>query len=269
MARKYELFNDLTSHGNDFQSSAWGKNFITFSAFEQGLATSIFSQDLASIYLVNSNDNNAQKFQAIFPGSLAGKTVTVGGWARFPDVVSGTGHLEMILGEKDLVTNYAVTSLSIPISDYRLFRVTHTFSAGFVDSGFSIIIRLKGSNSGDTFGMWRAHAFFDPSPVTLIPQYDFQRLDDKIEDIDISKTGKRFVYKWGERWRNRFGVTLVNSSVFAVVNGWWRNNKELMWIVDCGLDVHSVHVSNRDLPISKFVKPHDNLFEGVIELETY
>ncbi len=268
MARKYELFDDLTSRGNDFQSSAWSKNNgLVFSDFEQGLAPSIFSQDLASIYLSNSL-NFMEKRQSVFPGSLAGATVTIGGWVRAP-VITGSGSFNLILGRKDFMTEFGKTIISTSISSLQLVRFTHTFSIGFTDSGFGIQLRLLEPDSGDAMSIWRGHAFFDPSPINLTPQYDFQRLDDKIEDIDISKTGKRFVYTWGERWKNRFGVTLVNSSVFAVVNGWWRNNNELLWIVDCGLDVRSVHVSNRDMPISGFVKPHNNLFKGVIELETY
>ncbi len=273
MPRKFELLHDISSEGNFFQGSAWalfgfdGGNPV-FDKLEQGLAPSVDSFDKASVYLVSSS-SVADVRQSIFPGSMAGKTITIGAWFRVP-VLTGSGSIQLIMAFKDFLGQFDFKQSLTSISSHQLLRLSHTFSTGFTDSGFGLLLRVTEGNSGDTMSVWRGHAFFDEEFVDVGPQYDFQRLDHKIEDIDISHDGGlRRVFRWGNQWRNKFGVRLINSADHAAVNTWWRSNAELMWFVDCGLEVHSVYVANRDIPINSFILPQSSLYQGVIELETY
>lgn len=112
--------------------------------------------------------------------------------------------------------------------------------------------------------------FVDSSTsVTLEPEYDFSRDDEKIEDVHRMRDGSMFRYKWGEFDKWKFSVRYVNSSDASVINNWFKSNQQLLFMEVGATQVHSVYITNKKLPISKLIKPYDNLFEGGLELETY
>jgi len=105
--------------------------------------------------------------------------------------------------------------------------------------------------------------------VEVFPEYNYTEGDRKVESRTRTSTGAEYVYKFGsfESWK--FGVQFVNSSFYAIVNSWWLSNSELLWVKTGDTDVSSVRIINRKKPIGKFIKPHDDLYAGTIELSTY
>ena len=105
--------------------------------------------------------------------------------------------------------------------------------------------------------------------VEVFPEYNYTEGDQKIENRTRTTTGAEYIYKFGSFGQWKFGVEFVNSSFYAIVNSWWISNSELTFVKTGGSDVSSVRLINKKKPISKFVKPHDDLYMGTIELSTY
>lgn len=105
--------------------------------------------------------------------------------------------------------------------------------------------------------------------VEVFPEYNYSEKDRKIESRSRTTTGAEYVYKFGDYKAWKFDVQFVNSSFYAIVNSWWLSNAELLFVKTGDTDVSSVRLSSRTKPISKFVKPHDDLYAGTIELSTY
>jgi len=105
--------------------------------------------------------------------------------------------------------------------------------------------------------------------ITVEPEWSYRERDKKIESRNRTRSGAEYVYKWGEYKVVAFKVSFVDSSFKSIVNSWWNNNTELLWMEEGGSAVTSVHISSRNLPISEFIKPYNDSFKGSIELSTY
>lgn len=112
--------------------------------------------------------------------------------------------------------------------------------------------------------------FVDSSnSVSFDPEWDYEEDDKKIENRHRTRSGKEFVYKWGDYRRRKFSVSFVDSSTAAIVNSWWNSNTPLLFMREGDTDITSCYLIGRDKPLGKFVKPYDNLYKGVIELGEY
>ena len=105
--------------------------------------------------------------------------------------------------------------------------------------------------------------------VTVTPEYDFKDGGRKIENRFRTRSADEFVYKWAEFDKVSFGVMHVDSEFKSIVNSYWSSNADLLWKDEDAVDVTSVHLVNKDKPISGFIKPYKDSFKGVIKLETY
>lgn len=105
--------------------------------------------------------------------------------------------------------------------------------------------------------------------VDVYPEYNYTEGDRKVESRTRTSTGAEYIYKFGDYRQWKFGVEFVNSSFYSIVNSWWLTNAELTWVRAGQTDVSSVRLSSKKKPINKFIKPHDDLFMGTIELSTY
>lgn len=106
--------------------------------------------------------------------------------------------------------------------------------------------------------------------VSFEPEWDFERADRKIENEHRTREGARYVYKWGEYERFKFGATFVSSADAAIVNSWWSTNTKLLFMSSSDTaTVFSLQITNDARPFAKFQPPYDNLYQGTIELEGY
>ena len=107
------------------------------------------------------------------------------------------------------------------------------------------------------------------SGVTVEVEYDYENSREKIEDRHRVRDGGQYVYKWSAFDKQSFSVMYVDSSFRALVNSWWESNTNLLFKDENATEVFTVQITNDSLPISKFIKPYNNLWQGKIELEGY
>ena len=106
--------------------------------------------------------------------------------------------------------------------------------------------------------------------VDVDPDWEYSEEDEKIESRHRVRSGKSYVYKWGEYKKRIVPVSFVNSEFKSIVNSYWNTNTDLLFMeVGVASSVTSVRIVNDALPIGAFIMPYTNLFSGVIELETY
>ena len=105
--------------------------------------------------------------------------------------------------------------------------------------------------------------------VTLEVEYDYKDERTKIEDKHRTRDGSQTVYKWAAWDKLSFSVRFVNSSTRDSINTWWEDNTDLLFKDENSTQVYTVRLSNDKLPISSFIKPYTDLWQGKIELEGY
>jgi hypothetical protein len=105
--------------------------------------------------------------------------------------------------------------------------------------------------------------------VSIDPEWNFTRKDQKVENEHIARSGKRYVYKWGSYYHTTFDLTFVSSSTMAIINSWWQTNTKLMFVDSGGAQIYSVMLIGKELPIGMYQKPYTDLYRGKIELQGY
>lgn len=105
--------------------------------------------------------------------------------------------------------------------------------------------------------------------VTLEPEWDFDRRDMQVKTEHRTRSGKRYVYRWGTYPKFSFGIQFVSSSTAAIVNSWWITNTKLLFVESGGTQVYSVMLVANDAPVGQYQKPYTDLYRGKIDLEGY
>lgn len=107
--------------------------------------------------------------------------------------------------------------------------------------------------------------------IQLGPEYTYADMYEKIQSSHRTKSGKAYVYKWGNYQRFSIPITNIPVSSASIINSWWETNTELLFFVtsDSGVRVNSVLISNKTVPFSQFAMPYDDEMNGSILLETY
>lgn len=151
---------------------------------------------------------------------------------------------------------------------------TSTALAGRDHFRFALRTTLPGPVSRwDVYGLHFTWDDGDGNPVNhadLPIEYDYKNELKKIEQTHRSRSGRRYVYTWAEYERLKFGVKYVSSSGQSLVNSWYRNNTKLIYSeTDSASIITSCQLVGRKVPIGQFVKPYNDLYKGVIELESY
>lgn len=105
--------------------------------------------------------------------------------------------------------------------------------------------------------------------IEFEPEYDYKEDHKKMESRHRTKAGREYVYKWGEYRQFKMGTMYVTSYQKSVINSYWNNNTELMFVQSGNLEVNSVLIMSSTLPVGSLIKPYNDLFKGTIELGTY
>lgn len=102
---------------------------------------------------------------------------------------------------------------------------------------------------------------------SFYPEYDFTDSSFKNEEVTRTRDGSEYRYKFGEVTRIDFTVRYVSSADATKVQNWYSDNTSLFLYDD--VHTHSIRIVNTSKPLSKRVRPYDDLFEGKLELESY
>lgn len=106
--------------------------------------------------------------------------------------------------------------------------------------------------------------------LELLPDWNFDDKGAKMQSEHVTRSGKRYVYKWGEYCKFSFGVSFLNSSQAAIINSWWSTNTKLLFMENVtSAAVYSVMLTGNEKPIGNYVKPYMTLFKGKIDLQGY
>lgn len=270
---RFELIADVASRGAELDvSSAWLQTDCTFSADVTTGPDARLTVD--NMIYVDSQPSIEQRIQ-LPSGTLADMSVVLGMYAGIEAGQPTTGaFVEVYDPSTAQVGSFALTLAE----SLTLQRFSWTFSDNLSDVEFYVRISgVPNQSSGDFMQLNRAHTYFVPNSGDLIdgglqvilPEFDYTQQDRKIENVHRTRAGGRFVYKWGDYFIAKFSVRYVSSEQHAIVNSWWSENTQLLWMVDTGAIVESVQIVNRQLPIGEFILPHNDLYQGAIELETY
>ena len=105
--------------------------------------------------------------------------------------------------------------------------------------------------------------------VNFDVEYDYRKEDKQILSEHMARSGRRYTYQWGMVQKRRFSVRFISSSTASIINSWWQSNVSLILQESGSVEVFSCKLTNDTTPISRFEKPYNDLYRGVIELESY
>ncbi|HKJ88821.1 MAG TPA: hypothetical protein VKA48_09970 [Gammaproteobacteria bacterium] len=105
--------------------------------------------------------------------------------------------------------------------------------------------------------------------VDVDPEWEYAEVNQKQESSHRTRSGRLYRYLWGTYRRWRVPVAFVDETFKSQVNSWWGGNEKLLWMEEGGTEVYSVQIVNAELPVGNPIRPYTDLFQGVIELETY
>lgn len=263
---RFELIHDVASRGAELDvSSAWLQTDCVFSAdVTSGLDSRITVDNMVYVGAAPAIEQRIQ----LSVDDLAGLGVVVGIFAGIETGQPSSGAFAEIYDPSTVQVGSFALTLSESLT---LQRFTFTFSDNLIDTEFYVRVSgVPAQSSGDFMQLNRLHTFFDNGGLQVIlPEFNYKQSDRKIENVHRTRGGGRFVYKWSEYFQAKFSVRFVDSAQHAIVNSWWNENTQLLWLVDTGAIVESVQIVNRQLPIGEFIMPHNDLYQGGIELETY
>jgi hypothetical protein len=107
--------------------------------------------------------------------------------------------------------------------------------------------------------------------ITLYPEYDYKGGEIQLRTEHRTKSGKLYLYKWGDYSKFQFNVNYLPASDASLINSWWDSNTELLFLITSGTatEVHSVVLMNKDTPFQQFNKPYADKYKGKVLLEGY
>lgn len=104
--------------------------------------------------------------------------------------------------------------------------------------------------------------------LEMNPEWDITLDSEKIENRHRAKSGKQFIYKWGEFDSVKFGLSYVNSGARNVINNsYWANNTRVLFGMEDGSIIVEGTIGGNKPPINTYQKPYLNLWKGKIDLE--
>lgn len=143
------------------------------------------------------------------------------------------------------------------------------------NSGYASTIRTRLYAASTVAGAQGACAYYMPyltlanKIAYLNAEYDFKGKGKKIESEHRTRSGRNYIYKWGEYDEVSFTAKYVDRLTKDIVNSWWQNNDQLLLIDEYGTKVMSCQLMNNTAILDTAIKPYNNLFSGIIELGTY
>lgn len=260
---RFELIHDVLAHGTDFAvSSAWTLTDCVASTDQFNGPDGRREGDR----VIYSGNNPTLEQEVSVSSNIADLPVELGVWVKTLTNVESEGAFLTIFDPSTTQVSSVALTLTESLS---LQRLQHVFSDNLTDTSFYVQIGGATSASGDSFDVVRAHCSIGSGNLTIVPETNYQRQDRKIEDDHRGRTGKRYVYKWGEYFHARFGLKFVDSHYYAVINSWWSTNAKLLWIVNTGAEVESVQIINERVPLGEYATPGLTEYEGELEITTY
>lgn len=104
--------------------------------------------------------------------------------------------------------------------------------------------------------------------VSLEPEYDYKLATNKIEDVSRARDGTAYKYPWGTFTVVKFTANYVTSADMCTINSWWGANTLLSLIDDNGTTVASGALFGDVAPVTQLIKPYNDQYTAVIDLES-
>lgn len=106
-------------------------------------------------------------------------------------------------------------------------------------------------------------------PITLYPEISFQEKEQVIKTDHTTRGSERHTYVWGRNLAWSVPLRYISDSHANLINWWWENKFELAFTLDTSdaETIHVVRIANNTQPFGKRNKPHQDRWEGLLQLE--
>jgi hypothetical protein len=133
-------------------------------------------------------------------------------------------------------------------------------------NGLAIDFAFASANSGNLAHIDQVNLF---QTLNVIPMWGYTPNVNKIESEMRTKTGKRYVRKVDDYKDFNIPVEFFPSSKATLVNSWFKDNTNLMWIATSGdnTEVNCVRITNNSKPFDMLMPYNIDQYGGTIILE--
>lgn len=250
--------------------NSWGT--ITANATSWYFSTDINSSNQGlelQVYSWGSNRNGVLRYRydsdndayARWFSDIATHNIQSDIWAR----IDKSGFDNTVRISIDNKPNIPILENSI-LQNYRYITTTYsgqTSQSPFLD--FDTVLATI-----DSFSLFIDDVLTQVDPIILHPEYSFQEEASFINIKHRTVGGEYRVSPWEKHFAYTIPLRFLSDSHAALINWWWENKFNLLFTLNTS-DSESLYVcqiTNQQQPIGRRIRPHNNLWEGVIQLES-
>ena len=105
---------------------------------------------------------------------------------------------------------------------------------------------------------------------TLHPEYSFQEQARTIRSQHRTLGGKLHTYTWDKYFAYQVPLRYLSDSYAALLNWWWENQFNLAFTLDTSDSESTLicRIVNETQPIGSRIRPYDNMWQGMVQLES-
>ena len=107
-------------------------------------------------------------------------------------------------------------------------------------------------------------------PITIHPTWDFRERQELQRFNNKTLGAIQHTYSWDKHFAWSVPLQFLSTSHANLINWWWQNQLNLLFTLNTS-DSESMFVTrivNDQQPINRRIRPHDNLWSGMISLES-
>ncbi len=134
----------------------------------------------------------------------------------------------------------------------------------------AIELRMRTAQSSEVHRVLLDDFLLQVDPITIHPDHSFREQAKVISSEHRTKAGKLHSYIWGKHLGYSVPLRFLSDFDADLINWWWENRFNLAFTLNTS-DSESaqvVQIVNERQPIGSRVRPYNDLWEGVLELES-
>lgn len=109
------------------------------------------------------------------------------------------------------------------------------------------------------------------TPLIVYPGWGFENQETLLQTHQRAQSGKKYSYQWGSYSRFKVPLSYIKGGERSQIINWWKEQTPLAFTLDSSVfpTTYLCKISNDTHPLGRFNSPYRDLYEGILELETY
>jgi hypothetical protein len=247
-------------------ANSWSRSTFANSTFydvevhssDQGIKTDIWSASVFGVIFNFYDYNRSNDYQVRKFSDVISHNVVFDIWARLTKAFSGSIQVRGVGDNLNI-------NQSSELEYYRIEGGVSS-SAGINAPGIEFYV----TSFVDSVTIYIDDVLAQVDPITLYPEISFKEQAQIIKTDHVTRGGERHTHVWGKNFNYSVPLRYISDSHANLINWWWENKFALAFTLDTSESesTYIVRIANNSQPIGKRVKPYQDKWEGLLQLES-